>query len=691
MYLNYHTQKYFDSMNIRTIIFCAAVGSQSMLIAQPMEKHGIERANLNENVRPVDNFYQYACGGWMDNNPLKAEYSRFGTFDELRENARGQLKELIINLSSDPQSKIKGTNAQKVSDLYALGMDSVRLNKEGVSPILPAIKKIQNMPSENFFEVLAWQHNGLGGSFFGTGVGADAKNADMNIMHIGEAGLGLGDRDYYLEKSERNDKILVAYEKYVKRLMELCGFDENEQQRIWENVISIETEMAKNKKTREEKRDPQGRYNMRTMDQIKNDYPNIEWDVYFNNLGITNLDKANVSSVKYMEFVNNYLPSLTDRQKKDYMIFDMISNASNLLGDEFEIANFDMYNRVMSGIEEMEPRWKRVMTIPNSMFGEAVGELYVKKYFPEENKKYMKQLVENLRKALGKHIDNLTWMSPETKTKAHEKLSTFTVKIGYPDKWKDYSGIQIDPEKSYWENVSEASKWYVQDNYSKLGKPVDKDEWHMTPQTVNAYYNPTTNEICFPAGILQAPYFDLSADDAQNYGAIGVVIGHEMTHGFDDSGRQFDKNGNMSDWWTPADSEKFKKLSDKLVEQFNAVEVAPGVYANGRFTLGENIADQGGLRVALTAYLDSMEEEGKAMKNIDGFTPIQRFYLAYANVWANNIRDEEVLSRTKTDPHSLGENRVNVTLRNLQPFFDAFGIKKGDPMYRSIEDRVIIW
>lgn len=681
----------YDNMNLRTIFLCAAVGSQVMMFAQTDEKHGIDRANLNETVKPSDNFYQYACGGWMKNNPLKAEYSRFGTFDELRENAREQLKDLILNLSSDPQAKIKGTNAQKISDLYSLGMDSIRLNKEGADPIKPYIRKIQEMKPEDFTKILAWQHNGLGSSFFGTGVGADAKNADINIMHIGEAGLGLGDRDYYLEKNERNSTILTAYEKYVKTLMELCGFNSSEQQRIWNNVITIETEMAKNKKTREEKRDPQGRYNMRTMDQIRKDYPNIEWDVYFNNLGVKDLDKSNISSLKYIEFINNYLPTLTEQQKKDYMIFDIVSNSSNLLGDKFEKANFDMFSRVMSGIEEMEPRWKRVMTIPNSMFGEAVGELYVKKYFPEENKEYMKKLVENLRKALGKHIDNLSWMSDDTKAKAHEKLATFTVKIGYPDKWKDYSGIQIDPKKSYCENVSEASKWYAQDNYNKVGKPVDKDEWHMTPQTVNAYYNPTTNEICFPAGILQAPYFDLSADDAQNYGAIGVVIGHEMTHGFDDSGRQFDKDGNMSDWWTPEDAEKFKGLADKLVAQFDAVEVAPGVHANGRFTLGENIADQGGLRVALTAYLDSMKENNKSMEDIDGFNPIQRFYLAYANVWANNIREEEILSRTQTDPHSLGENRVNVSLRNLQPFFDAFDIKDGDAMYRQIDDRVIIW
>ncbi len=665
------------------------VNTNKIMMRNKEPKHGVDKGNLDLGVDPRQDFYMYACGGWKKNNPLGAEYSRFGTFDQLRENARKQLKELILNLSDDPQSKIKGTNAQKVSDLYALGMDSARLNQEGAAPLMPMIEKINSMHSEDFTTTLAWLHNGLGGSFFGSGVGPDAKNADINIMHIGEPGLGLGDRDYYIERNETNDRIMAAYEKYVKRMMELVGYDESARQRVWENVIAIETEIAKHKKTREERRNPQLRYNMQSMEEIKKNYPNIDWDAYFKALGLEYVDKANISSVRYMEFINSYIPCLSQQQIKDMMALDLITSSSNLLSDDFQEANFEMFDRTMSGIEQMEPRWKRVMTIPNSMFGEAVGELYVNKYFPEENKVYMKQLVENLRKALGKHIDNLSWMSDTTKEKAREKLASFTVKIGYPDKWKDYSGIQIDPAKSYLENVSEASIWYTQDNYQKIGKPVDRDEWHMTPQTVNAYYNPTTNEICFPAGILQAPYFDLSADDAQNYGAIGVVIGHEMTHGFDDSGRQFDKNGNMSDWWQPEDTEKFTALADKLVEQFDAVEVAPGVHANGRFTLVENIADQGGLRIALTAYLDSME--GQDMEEIDGIKPLQRFYLAYANVWANNIRDEEVLSRTKTDPHSLGEDRVNVTLRNLEQFFDAFGVKEGDAMFRPVSERVIIW
>ncbi len=645
--------------------------------------------NLDTSINPRDDFYMYACGGWMKNNPLKAEFARYGTFDELRENAKKQLKELITGLADNPESKIKGTNAQKVCDIFALGMDAERLNREGASPLLPMLEKIESMKTDEFFRVLSWMHNGIGSTFFSTGVGADPMDSNMNIMHIGEAGLGLGDRDYYLERSETNDRIMAAYEKYVKRLMKLAGYGDAECERIWLNVISIETEIARHKKTREERRDPLKRYNMMSYADLKQHYPEIDWDTYFSGLGIENLDKANVSSVGFLDFLNGYLFELTDRQKKDMMIYDVVSSSSGLLSDDFQKANFEMYDRVMSGIEEMEPRWKRAMAIPSSMFGEAVGELYVGKYFPEENKRYMTEMVRNLRKALGKHIDSLTWMSDATKAKAHEKLATFTVKIGYPDKWKDYSGIDIDPERSYLENVHEASRWYVQDNYQKLGTPVDRDEWHMTPQTVNAYYNPTTNEICFPAGILQPPYFDPKADDAENYGAIGVVIGHEMTHGFDDSGRRFDKEGNLSDWWQPEDAERFNALADSLVKQFDAVEVSPGVHANGRFTLGENIADQGGLRIALTAYLDSTDAPER--KDIYGFTPLQRFYLAYANVWANNIREEEILARTKTDPHSLGNNRVNETLKNIEPFFSAFGIKEGDPMFRPESERVVIW
>lgn len=677
-------------MKFRNLFFGMAMAVPFAMSAG--SPHGINTANLDPSVSPGEDFYKYACGGWMKANPLPGEYSRYGTFDVLRENAKHQLQDLILNLSKDPQSKVKGTNAQKVSDLFSLGMDSVRRNNEGAAPMKPYLDRINAAKLDSpksVAEMTAWMHNGVGSCLFATGVGADAKNSDMNIMHIAETGLGLGDRDYYLEKSEDNDRIMAAYEKYVKTLMSLSGYSDADADRVWNTLITIETDFAKNKMSREQRRNPQLRYNIRTMDELRAAYPNIDWDTYFTALGITGLDKVNVASVQFMDFINNYVTTLTPQQLRDYMTWEFISESSNLLSDDFVNANFEMFDRVMSGKTEMEPRWKRAMSLPNSMLGEALGELYVTKYFPKENKEYMVTLVENLRKALGKHIDNLTWMSAETKAKAHEKLNGFTVKIGYPDKWKDYSGIDIDPEKNLLENVLAASRWFTQDNYNKLNKPVDKTEWLMTPQTVNAYYMPSTNEICFPAAILQAPYFDVTADDAINYGAIGVVIGHEMTHGFDDQGRQYDVNGNLNDWWQPADAEAFTKLADQLAAQFDAVEVAPGVHANGRFTLGENIADQGGLRVALTAYLDS--QEGKQMKDIDGISPLQRFYLGYANLWAGNIRDAEILVRTKTDPHSLGCNRVNVSLRNIEQFFDAFGIKAGDKMFRPADERVIIW
>lgn len=678
-------------MIIKNIITAAVMITPIVSFASTDTHHGIDRANLNEKVSPAEDFYDYACGGWMEANPLTPEYSRYGMFDALAEKNRLQLKELILNLSDNPDSKIKGTNAQKVSDLYAMAMDSVRLNAEGAAPLMPQIEKINAMTEENFTDVMSWMHSGIASVFFSTGVASDQKNSDMNIMHIAETGLSLGDRDYYLEKNETNDKIMAAFHIYVKRIMELIGYDEEAQERVWNNVITIETEFAKIKMPREMRRNPKLRYNIRTMAQLKADYPAIEWEKYFHNMGVDNVESANVASLGFLEGLNNILPELSLQAKKDYMIYNAVDDATSLLSDDFYNASFELYNRVMSGQEEQKPRWKRAMSLPGSILGEAVGQLYVEKYFPAESKEYMLNLVENLRTALGKHIDNLTWMSDETKAKAREKLATFTVKIGYPDKWKDYSSINVDPQMSLLDNTLAASRWYVADNYSKFGKPVDKTEWHMTPQTVNAYYNPTTNEICFPAGILQAPYFDINADDALNYGAIGVVIGHEMTHGFDDSGRQYDKEGNLSDWWTADDAAKFTRLADALVAQFDAIEVAPGVNANGRYTLGENIADQGGLRVALTAYEDALAKKGESANDIDGFTPQQRFYLAYAQVWAGNIRDEEILSRTKTDSHSLGRWRVNATLRNLEPFFKAFSIKEGDKMFRPEDERVVIW
>ncbi len=652
-------------------------------------KKGINRENLDVTIDPRQNFYGYACGGWQKNHPLKGEYSQFGTFNLLSEEARDNVRQLIETLSDDAESKIPGTIAQKISDLYAMGMDMSRRDREGALPLRPILDRIERYDREQIAETIAWLSFGLDSTFFGYGVGPDPGDSDINMLHVMEAGLGLGDRDYYLETNETNDRILDAYREYIVRIMNLSGFTEEDSKRIRDTILEVETEYARHKMPREDRRDPLLSYNIRTIDELEKDYPNFPWRDIFRLSGLEEVKRVNVASPKYMTFINDYFPTLSDRQVKDLMAFGIVSSSTGVLGSAFYDADFEMFSRVMSGVEEKKPLWKRAMAIPTSMFGEAVGQLYVKKYFPKENKDYMINLVENLRSALGKHINGLTWMSEKTKNKALEKLAALKVKIGYPDKWKDYSEIKIDPSLTYMENVLAASEWYVRDNYSKMDKPVDKDEWFMYPQAVNAYYSPLNNEICFPAGILRPPFFDINADDAQNYGGIGVVIGHEMTHGFDDSGRKYDLKGNLSNWWGKHDEEEFKILTDKLEDQFNKVEVAPGVFANGKYTLGENIADQGGLRIALTAYLDSLGD-GEA-KEIDGFSALQRFYLSYAGVWASNIRSEEILVRTQNDPHSLHVNRVNVTLRNIEPFMDAFDIKEGDEMFRPVEERVIIW
>lgn len=652
-------------------------------------KHGVNRASMHPGTPAGTDFYDYACGGWIDAHPLTGEYARYGLFDDLREQNRKQMLSLVESLGSHPDSHKSGTIAQKINDLYLMGMDTARRNREGAKPLKSQIDRIEEATADTITELLAWAHDGITSSFFSSGVGSDPKDSTMNIMHLGEGGLGLGDRDYYLVKSDDHDRILNAYRSYIVELMSLTGFPEADAERIRDNVMEIETRLASFKKTREERRNPLLSHNPFTMNKLMEEIHGVEWQRYFDCLGINNLKSLNVTSLNYLRKLSEYLPLVTLRAVKDYLIFQAVDSATGLLSDDFYDASFRMYDVTMSGIEEQEPLWKRAIAIPGSMLGQALGKLYVEKFFPPQAKEKMLQLVENLRAALAKHISSLSWMGETTKAKALEKLAAMTVKIGYPDKWKDYSGINIDPQKSYLENVLEASRWYVRDNYSKLGKPVDRDEWLMNPQTVNAYYRPDINDICFPAGILQPPYFDINADDALNYGAIGVVIGHEMTHGFDDQGRRFDKSGNLNEWWEQSDATAFNALADRLASQFDAIEIAPGTHANGRFTLGENIADQGGIRVALTAYLDSGSQSVHTV--IDSFTPTQRFFIAYAQLWAESIRPEEILVRVKSDPHSLGRQRVNATLRNIAEFREAFSIDETDPLYMADDNQVIIW
>lgn len=640
-----------------------------------------------------EDFYKFVNQGWMDANQLTPEYSRYGQFNILTDSSNNRIKNIVLNLAaSNPE---KGTVAYKVATIYEQAMDSVRRNREGAEPIKADLAKIENTTHEGMTDLLLWIHANYASPFFGAGPMEDLGNSKVYAMYVSSGGMTLGDRDYYLLNDKRNKEVREAYKKLIIDNMRLAGYSKKDANRIMKNVMKIETALADSAWTREQSRNLPAMYNVRTFAQLKEMYNNIPWDRFFiETMGIESPETVIVTELSSVAQANNLIGTLTDREIKDYYLWQYVRQAAGKLSDDFTNASFE-FNKVMSGVSAQQPRWKRALSATEGLMGEAIGQLYVEKYFPETSKQYMLELVENLRNALGKHIIELPWMSSETKLKAIQKLSAFTVKIGYPDKWEDYTTMEIDPNLSYYENCHNASMWHQKKELAKWGKPVDKSEWGMTPQTVNAYYSPLANEIVFPAGILQAPFFDAEASDAENYGGIGVVIGHEMIHGFDDQGCNFDAEGNMKNWWTAEDAEAFKKLSQVLVDQFNQVEILPGLFANGEYTLGENIADQGGLRVSRTAFLDSQKNKGVDINSeeakIEGYTPMQVFYMNYANLWAQNIREAEIRSLTSGDVHSLGINRVNVTLKNIQPFIDAFGIKEGDKMFRPQSEQVIIW
>ncbi len=648
----------------------------------------INPANMDTTVAAGTDFYEYACGGWIKNNPLKPEYARFGTFDQLLENNQEQLRVLIEELSATPHEA--GSVAGKIGALYAMGLDSTKLNADGVAPIKEELAAINALATKSdVSKMVATLHKEGMAPFFALFVDADEKNSAMNIVQLYQAGIGMGDRDYYLLEDEGSAKMRDAYRAYINKLFTLAGSSPEQADAAVDAVMKIEKAIADISYGREDLRDSQKNYNKLAYEDFKQIESPLDWDVYFESMGLAGLKELDAKQINFYKDMNKALQNTTVDEQKYYLAFNLLSAAAPYLSDDFVDADFEFYGKVMSGKQEQQPRWKRSLNTVNGALGEAVGEMYVEKYFPASSKEKMLTLVGNLQTALSERINGLEWMSDTTKAKAQEKLAAFTVKIGYPDKWRDYSGLEIKDD-SYWANVRRSNIFDMAYQLADVDKPVDKSRWHMNPQTVNAYYNPTTNEICFPAAILQPPFFNPDADDAVNYGAIGVVIGHEMTHGFDDQGRNYDKDGNLIDWWTAEDAVRFTERADKLVDQYDQIIVIDTLHANGRFTLGENIADHGGLLVAHQAYLNSLKGK-ETPAPIDGFTNEQRFFLGYATLWGQNIRPEEIRRRTKIDPHSLGKWRVNAALRNIAPFYAAFDIKEGDPMFMAPADRVVIW
>ena len=667
-----------------------------MMMAAPVVgmaqgKSGIDPANLDKSVRAADNFYQFATGGWQKRNPLPAAYSRFGSFDQLQEDNNKRINSILSDLLK--KNYKHGSMEQKLSDFYKLAMDSERRNREGLTPVKPLLNEMEAAKTKADLQQLQLKYAVEGyGVGFASYFAADEKNVTTNILSLSQSGLTLGQKDYYLNNDAATVTIREAYKQHLVRMFRLYGFSEAQATARANAVFRAETALALVSKSVTELRDPQANYNKMTLKEFQELYPNIPLEKMANAEGVKSayIQEIVVGQPAFMAGYDKIYAAATADDLRALMEWDVIQNSASYLSDEIREANFDFFGKTMSGRKEDYPLWKRATNQVEAQMGEALGKIYVARYFPESSKKMMEQLVRNLQISLGQRIDAQTWMSDTTKAAAHKKLDKFYVKIGYPNKWIDYGKLVIDPQKSYYENVM-ACRNFSHNRHieEKAGKPVDRDEWYMTPQTVNAYYNPTTNEICFPAGILQRPFFDPKADEAFNYGAIGVVIGHEMTHGFDDQGRQYDDSGNMKDWWTATDAKGFEERADMYADFFSNIKVLPDLNANGRFTLGENLADHGGLQVSYQAFKNATAK--KHLKTIDGFTPDQRFFLAYAGVWGQNITELEIRNRTKRDPHALGEWRVNGALPHIDAWYDAFGVKEGDKLFIPKSQRLSLW
>lgn len=667
-----------------------SVATTMFSCGQEEQKSGLRLENLDTTVSPVDDFYQFACGGWMRNNPLPDEYSRYGSFDKIANENRELINELIKELAGTIQEE--ETDAYKIKTLYNQVMDSSRLNNDGIKPLENDLKIIQDISDKNEFVHTMYQfmRKGIGG-YFGFGIGADSKDSKNNIFIICQDGLTLGEKDYYVDADESTQEIMNAFRDFVvKMFMTVCGYDESVARQKMEDVMRIEKRLAIASKSAVELRDPEANYHKVSFTDLKEKCNNLDLDYFCNVFHVVDLQQLDLCQPEFLYEVNKMIEDESVEAQIAYLEWHYVDASSDYVSDEIRKISFDFYGTTLSGQLTEKPRWKRAVELCNDWLGEAIGKLYVERYFPASHKDRMIKLVDNLQNALRERILAQDWMSDSVKTVAVDKLASFYVKIGYPDKWRDYTNMAISEEKTLWENimaiVSSEFDYMIDKKYNK---PVDRDEWHMDPQTVNAYYNPTTNEICFPAGILQYPFFDMEADDAFNYGAIGVVIGHEMTHGFDDEGRQFDKDGNLHEWWAKEDADRFVERVTPLADFFSQINVLDDLKANGQLTLDENLADHGGLQVAYQAFKNATKDAPLDTK--DGFTPEQRFFIAYATVWAGNIRDEQIRKQTKDDPHSLGRWRVNGTLPHINSWYDAFGVDESSKMYVPKEERVDIW
>ncbi len=657
--------------------------------AQGNLSSGIDLKNLDTSVKPGDDFYHYAAGGWLKSHPLDAEHVQNGAFTDLYEQSQKRIQDIILGFASKPQKQ--GTLGQKIGSLYNLLMDSVRLNREGWRPIKPTLDKIAAIKNRKEYQLVCAQldRNGESTMMFGIGAGADQKDSEWNLVAVGQGGLGLGERDYYLSDDAQNKRVLEAYKQYLKKLFTLTGADESTAEKKTQAVIAIETEIAKASYDKVKQRDIDANYHKMTYTQLISDFPGIDWGNVFLASGFPAFDYVDVGQPEPIHAVEKILAETPLDDLKTYAQAKVISGATSKLSDDFRKASFEL-RKAMVGSKQDQPRWKRAVAVVSDRLGEAIGKMYVERYFPESSKKRMLELVHNLQTALAQRIDEATWMGDATKAQAKDKLSNFIVKIGYPDKWKNYDGLQVNDSLSLYENLCNISRWATDDYIAKrVNKKVDKTLWQMTPQTINAYYDPSTNEICFPAAILQPPFFDPNADDAVNYGAIGGVIGHEMSHGFDDQGSQFDKYGNQRNWWTAQDKKNFDARTKVLADWFSSFDVLPGIKVNGKQTLGENIGDNGGLNISFRALQNSMKEHPLAVK--DGFTPEQRFFLAWGRVWASNMTDEVVKYLLTVDVHSPNYARVNAALPMIDAWYKAFNVKKGDKMFVPKNKRAHVW